>query len=71
MATGEYDFNENFRVSAGGESESQTELAFLPITAVIWLVFIPVMPILLINMLVCALCLDCNTENLANYLTLQ
>lgn len=52
MATGEYDFNGQFHVSPGGESEEQDELAYLPITTAIWVIFIAVMPVLFINMLV-------------------
>ena len=52
MATGEYDFSGQFHVSPGGESEEQDELAYLPITTAIWVIFIAVMPVLFINMLV-------------------
>ena len=52
MATGEYDFNGQFHVSPGGESEEQDELAYLPITTAIWVIFIAVMPVLFLNMLV-------------------
>jgi len=58
MATGEYDFNGHFHLSPGGGSEDQPELAFLPVTVIVWIMFIAVMPILLINMLVCDVCLD-------------
>ena len=63
MATGEYDFNGHFHLSPGGGSEDQPELPFLHVTVVIWIVFIAVMPILLINMLVCGICINSNTEN--------
>ena len=43
---------EVFRVSYSGENERAKEIPFLVVSYVIWLVFVVVMPIILINMLV-------------------
>lgn len=41
-----------FRVSYSGENEGNEEIPFLVVSYILWLVFVVVMPILLINMLV-------------------
>ena len=49
MSTGEIDFDSNFHISRGG---TEPELPFLPVTSIVWIIFISVMPILFVNMLV-------------------
>ena len=43
---------EVFRVSYNGENEGEKEIPFLVVSYFLWLVFVVVMPIILINMLV-------------------
>ena len=43
---------EVFRASYSGENEGAKEIPFLVVSYVVWLVFVVVMPIILINMLV-------------------
>ena len=49
MSTGEIDFDPNFHIS---RDAAEPELPFLPVTAILWIIFISVMPILYVNMLV-------------------
>ena len=52
MTTGELTFDEIFRLDPSGQSDA-SEIAYLPVSAILWIVFIVLMPILLTNMLVC------------------
>jgi len=49
MSTGEIGFDQNFHIS---RDASEPQLPFLPVTAILWIIFISVMPILYVNMLV-------------------
>ena len=55
MTTGEFDFDSIFRQDPTGESDSAEEIPFPPISYILWIVFVIIMPILLTNMLVYAL----------------
>ena len=50
--SGGLDFNAVFRVDPAGRSDSLSEIAFLPVSVVLWIVFVILIPILLRNMLV-------------------
>ena len=52
MTVGELDFNSLFRQSPNGESESMEEIHYIVVSIIVWITFIVIMPILLINMLV-------------------
>lgn len=52
MTSGDYDFDSFFHFSPSGDSDDQEDVPFLPVAIVIWILFIILMPILLINMLV-------------------
>ena len=56
MTTGEFEYDGIFRQTPGGLSPGTTdippELPFLPISFLLWIIFIIVMPILLTNLLV-------------------
>ena len=53
MTTGEFDFDSIFRQDPTGESDAAEEIPFPPISFILWIVFVIIMPILLTNMLVC------------------
>ena len=53
MTTGELDFDSIFRQDPAGGSDDAEEIPFPPISYMLWIVFIIIMPILLNNMLVC------------------
>jgi len=52
MTTGEFDFDSIFRQAPNGESDTEQEIPFLPVSFTLWIIFVIIMPILLINMLV-------------------
>lgn len=54
MTTGEYQYENIFRLQAGGseEVETATDIAFPPVSYLLWLVFLVFMPILFTNLLV-------------------
>ena len=53
MTTGEFDFDSIFRQDPTGASDDADEIPFPPISFMLWIVFVIIMPILLTNMLVC------------------
>ena len=53
MTTGELDFDSIFRQDPAGGSDDAEEVPFPPISYMLWIVFIIIMPVLLNNMLVC------------------
>ena len=53
MTTGELDFDSIYRQDPAGRSDDAEEIPFPPISYMLWIVFIIIMPILLNNMLVC------------------
>ena len=52
MTTGEFDFDSIFRQDPAGGSDGAEEIPFPPISYMLWIVFVIIMPILLTNMLV-------------------
>ena len=52
MTTGEFEFDSIFRQDPTGESDNAEEIPFPPISYILWIVFIIIMPVLLTNMLV-------------------
>ena len=57
MTTGEFEYDAIFRQFPGGSAEDSeditTEIPFPPVSFVLWIVFLVLMPILLTNLLVC------------------
>ncbi len=53
MTAGGFDFGSLFRLSPDGESEEAEEIPYLAVSYILWVIFIILMPILLINLLVC------------------
>ena len=53
MTTGELDFDSIFRQDPAGGSDDAEEVPFPPISYMLWIVFVIIMPVLLNNMLVC------------------
>ena len=53
MSAGDFDFGGTFRLDPSGESDDAEEIPFPPISYIVWLLFVIIMPILLTNMLVC------------------
>ena len=54
MTTGSFEFDNTFRRDSSGESDSEEELPYLPITYIIWIIFVILMPVLFNNLLVCS-----------------
>lgn len=52
MAAGDFNFDTVFRLSPSGASESTQEILFPPISYILWIIFVILMPILFTNMLV-------------------
>ena len=52
MTTGNYNFDVIFRRDSSGDRDSKEELEFLPVTYILWIIFVILMPILLNNLLV-------------------
>ena len=52
MTTGEFEFDGIFRQSPEGTNEDLEEIPFPPVSVILWIVFIILMPILLTNLLV-------------------
>ena len=52
MTAGDFSFDTVFRQSPSGESESAQEILFPPISYILWIIFVILMPILFTNMLV-------------------
>ena len=52
MTAGDFSFDTVFRRSPSGESESAQEILFPPISYILWIVFVILMPVLFTNMLV-------------------
>ena len=52
MATGEFEFDTIFRQNPTGLSDSAEEIPFPPVSYILWILFVIIMPILLTNMLV-------------------
>ena len=53
MTAEDFDFDSLFRLDAAGGSDDAEAIPFPPVSVMLWIVFVIVMPILLINMLVC------------------
>lgn len=53
MATGEFEFDSIFRQDPSGVRDDAKEIPFPPVSYILWIVFVIIMPILLTNMLVC------------------
>ena len=53
MTTGELDYDTIFRLDPSGGSDGADEIRFPPISVILWIIFIILMPIILTNMLVC------------------
>ena len=60
MTTGEFEYDSIFRQFPGGTAEGSdditTEIPFLPVSFLLWIIFLVLMPILLTNLLVSELC---------------
>ena len=54
MTTGELDYDTIFRLDPSGGSDDAEEIRFPPISFILWIMFIILMPIILTNMLVCS-----------------
>ena len=52
MTAGDFSFDTIFRRSPSGESESAQEILFPPISYILWIIFVILMPVLFTNMLV-------------------
>ena len=52
MTTGEFEFDTIFRQNPTGLSDSAEEIPFPPVSYILWILFVIIMPILLTNMLV-------------------
>lgn len=52
MTAGDFEFDEIFRMSLSGEEENAGTIPFPPISYLLWIIFVIIMPILFINMLV-------------------
>ena len=52
MTTGEFEYDAIFRQFPGGTTDDITEIPFLPVSYLLWIVFLVLMPILLTNLLV-------------------
>lgn len=53
MTTGEFEFDGIFRQVPGGLGMNFPEIEFVPISFILWIIFLILMPILLMNLLVC------------------
>lgn len=53
MTTGELDYDAIFRLDPSGGSDDAEEIRFPPISYILWIMFIILMPVILTNMLVC------------------
>jgi len=56
MTAGDFSFDTVFRRSPSGESEGAQEILFPPISYILWIIFVILMPVLFTNMLV-SICL--------------
>ena len=52
MTGGEYNFDPIFRQDPAGGNDDDSEVPFYPVSYLVWILFIVLMPILLANMLV-------------------
>ena len=52
MTAEDFDFDSLFRLDSAGESDDAEQVPFPPVSYMLWIVFVIIMPILLINMLV-------------------
>ena len=52
MTAGDFNFDTVFRKSPSGEIEHAQEIQFPPISYILWIIFVILMPILFTNMLV-------------------
>lgn len=52
MTTGEFEFDSIFWQDLSGESDDLEEIPFPPVSVILWIVFIVIMPILFTNLLV-------------------
>ena len=52
MTAGDFSFDTVFRRSPSGESESAQEILFPPISYILWIIFVILIPVLFTNMLV-------------------
>ena len=56
MTTGEFEYDGIFRQTPDGTMPGLDEIPFPPVSYILWIVFIILMPILLTNLLVCRSC---------------
>ena len=63
MTAGSSDYDNTFRRDSSGGSDFEDELPFLPVTYILWIVFIILMPVLLNNLLVCHTSGICGADN--------
>ena len=52
MTAGSFEFGDTFRRDSSGGSDEEDELLFLPISYILWIIFVILMPVLLNNLLV-------------------
>ena len=53
MVVGDFNYDDIFSQDSSGESQTKKELPFPPVTYVLWVVFVILMPLLFNNLLVC------------------
>ena len=70
LSTGELEFDSFFRLSTNGDSDEAEPLRFAVVTYILWVVFVVLMPILLLNLLVGYTCTDIY-EALSNCMSLH
>ncbi len=58
MTTGELDYDTIFHLDPSGGSDGADKIRFPPISIILWIIFIILMPIILTNMLVCLFVLN-------------
>ena len=59
MTTGELDYENIFRLNPAGESDGLSDIKYPPISYILWVLFIVLMPVILTNMLVSPLHKEC------------
>lgn len=52
MTTGEFEYDDIFRLSASGSDSNTDEVPFPEVSIILWIIFLVLMPILLTNLLV-------------------
>ena len=54
MTIGGSSYDDTFRRDSSGARDFEDELPFLPVTYILWIIFVILMPLLLNNLLVCS-----------------